>query len=106
MNTAESHVFEFGPFVLDTSRRMLLPDGKPVALQPKAFDMLLLLVERRDVVLTKDELLSGLWPDTFVDEATRSRCSSLNVGGVTCAAADRRLKRECLGAPPAAERHR
>ena len=73
MNTGESHVFEFGPFVLDPSRRMLLRGGQPVALQPKAFDMLLRLVERRDVVLTKDELLRELWPDTFVDEANLSQ---------------------------------
>src|SRR5262249_35059051 len=42
-------------------------------LQPKAFDMLLHLVERRDAVLTKEELLSELWPDTFVDEANLSQ---------------------------------
>lgn len=66
-------VFEFGPFVVDASRRVLLRDGKPVPLQPKAFDMLLRLIEHRDVLLTKDELLSGLWPDTFVDEANLSQ---------------------------------
>lgn len=69
MHTGECHVFEFGPFVLDPSRRLLLRDGEPVALQPKAFDMLLRLIERRGAVMTKDELLSELWPDTFVDEA-------------------------------------
>lgn len=73
MNTGESRLFEFGPFVLDASRRILLRDGEAVALQPKAFDMLLRLVERRDVVLTKDELLRELWPDTFVDEANLSQ---------------------------------
>jgi DNA-binding winged helix-turn-helix (wHTH) protein/TolB-like protein/Flp pilus assembly protein TadD len=73
MNTGKSPVFEFGPFVLDASRRVLLHDGTPVALQPKAFEMLLRLVERRDVVLSKDELLSALWPDTFVDEANLSQ---------------------------------
>jgi DNA-binding winged helix-turn-helix (wHTH) protein/TolB-like protein/Flp pilus assembly protein TadD len=67
------NVFEFGPFVVDASRRVLLRDGKPVALQPKALDMLLRLIERRDVLLTKDELLSDLWPDTFVDEANLSQ---------------------------------
>jgi len=73
MNTGDGHVFEFGPFVLDASRRALSRGGEPVALQPKALDMLLCLVERRDVVLTKDELLRDLWPDTFVDEANLSQ---------------------------------
>src|SRR5215831_12335703 len=73
MHTRGSHVFEFGPFVLDPSRRVLLRDGAPMPLQPKAFDMLLRLVERRDAVLTKEELLSELWPDTFVDEANLSQ---------------------------------
>jgi DNA-binding winged helix-turn-helix (wHTH) protein/TolB-like protein/Flp pilus assembly protein TadD len=73
MHIGESRVFEFGPFLLDPARRVLLRDGEPVALQPKALDMLLRLVERRDVVLTKDELLRDLWPDTFVDEANLSQ---------------------------------
>src|SRR5262245_34372406 len=73
MHSGDSHVFEFGRFVLDSSRRVLLRDGEPVALQPKALDMLLRLVERRDMVVTKDELLHDLWPDTFVDEANLSQ---------------------------------
>ena len=55
------------------TRRVLSRNGELVALQPKAFDMLLRLVERRDVVLTKDELLRELWPGTFVDEANLSQ---------------------------------
>lgn len=73
MTPGKSRAVAFGPFVLDVSRRVLLRNGEPVALQPKAFDMLLLLVERRDVVLTKDELFHELWPDTFVDEANLSQ---------------------------------
>lgn len=73
MTPGKRRAFEFGPFVLDVSSGVLLRNGEAVALQPKAFDMLLLLVERRDVVLTKDELLRELWPDTFVDEANLSQ---------------------------------
>ena len=73
MSTGEGHVFEFGPFVLDATRRALWRDGRPVALQPKAFDMLVRLIEHRDTVLTKYELLGELWPDTFVDEANLSQ---------------------------------
>ena len=65
--------FEFGPFVLDPAKRCLLREGGPQYLSPKAFDVLLLLVERREHVLSKDELLSTLWPDTFVEEANLSQ---------------------------------
>jgi Tol biopolymer transport system component/DNA-binding winged helix-turn-helix (wHTH) protein len=62
-------VFEFGPFVLDPAKRSLLRDGVPQPLTPKAFDVLMLLVRHRERVVPKDELLSSIWPDTFVEEA-------------------------------------
>ena len=66
-------VFSFGPFLLDPAKRTLLRDGVPQSLTPKAFDLLLLLVEQRGRVLSKDELLKAVWPDTFVDEANLSQ---------------------------------
>jgi Tol biopolymer transport system component/DNA-binding winged helix-turn-helix (wHTH) protein len=60
--------FEFGPFLLDPSTRSLLRDGVPQTLAPKTFDLLVLLVEQRPRVLSKDELLQALWPGTFVEE--------------------------------------
>jgi DNA-binding winged helix-turn-helix (wHTH) protein/TolB-like protein/Flp pilus assembly protein TadD len=65
----KSHLYEFGPFHLDTIERQLFRDGRPVSLTPKAYETLLLLVERSGRVLTKDELMSAIWPDTFVEEA-------------------------------------
>lgn len=65
--------FEFGPFLLDPARRSLLRDGVPQSVTPKAFDVLVLLVEQRGRVLSKDELLKAIWPDTFVDEANLSQ---------------------------------
>ena len=65
--------FEFGPFVLDPAKRSLLRDGSPQSLTPKAFDLLALLVRHRARVLSKDELLSTLWPETFVEEANLSQ---------------------------------
>jgi len=61
-------VARFGPFRLDATKRVLLRDGTPVALTPKAFDALVLLVERRDAVVSKQELLAALWPDTAVED--------------------------------------
>ncbi|HEX8502559.1 MAG TPA: winged helix-turn-helix domain-containing protein [Pyrinomonadaceae bacterium] len=62
--------FEFDPFVLDASERVLLRRGEPVHLTPKEFDTLLALVRGAGRVMSKEELLKEIWPDTFVGEAT------------------------------------
>jgi len=64
---------QFGPFRLDPTKRLLLRNGEPIALTPKAFDALVLLVQRRDQVVSKQELLAALWPDTAVEESTLSQ---------------------------------
>jgi TolB-like protein/Flp pilus assembly protein TadD len=70
----ESHsVYEFGPFRFDPSERLLLRDGKPVQLAPKVFETLTALIENNGRLVDKDELMSLLWPDTFVEEATLAR---------------------------------
>jgi DNA-binding winged helix-turn-helix (wHTH) protein/TolB-like protein/Tfp pilus assembly protein PilF len=61
-------VYEFGPFRIDTVRRLLLRNGEVVQLTPKAFDTLVALVENNDRVLEKDELLRAVWADTVVEE--------------------------------------
>ncbi len=61
--------YEFGPFHLDPARRLLLRDGRPVALTPKAFDTLLLLIQRNGELVSKDELMHTLWSDSHVDDA-------------------------------------
>ncbi len=66
-------MYEFGPFRLDPAKHVLLRGDQPVSLTPKAFDTLLLLVENRDRVLLKDELMSRLWPESFVEEANLSQ---------------------------------
>lgn len=67
--TVESAVYGFGPYVLDRPRRVLLRDGVQVGLTPKAFDLLSLLVEHDGQVVSKDALMSALWPDTAVEES-------------------------------------
>lgn len=69
MSLLLKHFFRFGEFSLDTDQRVLLRDGKPVALTPKVFDTLLILVANNGRIVEKDELMNRLWPDTFVDEA-------------------------------------
>ncbi|MEM8961673.1 MAG: tetratricopeptide repeat protein [Acidobacteriota bacterium] len=60
----------FGAFRLDVTNRLLLRGGEPIALTPKAFDTLMVLVDARHRVVSKDELIETVWPDTFVSEAT------------------------------------
>lgn len=67
-----SLLYDFGPFCLDPSERRLLHDGKPVALTPKCFDLLVILVENSGHLLGKDELIERLWPGQFVEEANLS----------------------------------
>jgi DNA-binding winged helix-turn-helix (wHTH) protein len=62
----------FGPFILDAASRQLLREGRGISLSPKAFDLLVLLVESRPRALTKSELHERLWPDTFVVDANLS----------------------------------
>ena len=69
MSKPRSSLIEFGPFRLDPGRRLLLRDEAVVALPPKAFDTLLALIENCDRVLEKSELMSAVWPDSFVEEA-------------------------------------
>jgi len=69
MTVAERNLYEFGSFRLDPVRRTLLRDGRSVSLQPKAFDLLCALILSGERVVTKDELLSALWPDVVVEEA-------------------------------------
>jgi DNA-binding winged helix-turn-helix (wHTH) protein/TolB-like protein/Tfp pilus assembly protein PilF len=66
-------IYEFGPFRLDPSERLLMRTGEPVPLAPKVFDTLTALIENSGRLLDKDELMSMLWPDTFVEEATLAR---------------------------------
>ncbi len=61
-------MFEFSPFRLDVARRVLSRGGVAVPLTAKSFDLLLLLVEHRDRVLTRAELMQRLWPQVAVEE--------------------------------------
>ena len=65
--------YQFGEFRLDVAERLLLCDDQVVPLAPKIFDTLLALVENSGRLVTKDELKSRLWPNSFVEEVTLAR---------------------------------
>jgi DNA-binding winged helix-turn-helix (wHTH) protein/tetratricopeptide (TPR) repeat protein len=76
MNDAAPVIYEFGGRRLDPARRQLVHAGKPVAMFPRCFDALLLLIERRGELLDKDFLLEALWPDVIVDENSLAKVIS------------------------------
>ena len=62
------NLYRFGPFDLDQEQRVVRRDGTKIALPPKAFDLLLYLVQNPLRLITKEELLRAVWPDSFVEE--------------------------------------
>jgi eukaryotic-like serine/threonine-protein kinase len=68
VKTAATVVYEFGSFRMDPAERLLLKDGQPVPLTPKAFDLLVYLAERPGRLVEKQALMSALWPDAVVEE--------------------------------------
>src|ERR1700690_3385893 len=69
----EKRVYRFGGFQLEPDERRLSEAGKPIALTPKVFDTLVLLVERSGHVVSKDELMRLLWPRGYVDESNLTK---------------------------------
>jgi len=63
-----SHLYRFGPYLLDPQKRTLYCDKSPVPLTPKAFDVLVFLAQNPNRLITKDELLEAVWGDTFVED--------------------------------------
>ncbi|HZQ25087.1 MAG TPA: winged helix-turn-helix domain-containing protein [Terriglobales bacterium] len=60
--------FRFGAFRLYPEENLLLRNGTPVPLQPKTFDILVYLVANAGHLITRDELMKAVWPDSFVEE--------------------------------------
>ncbi len=77
MNEKIRHFYSFGPFRLDARECLLILDGKPVPLAPKAFEALFMLVENAGHLVDKDDLMRRLWPGTFVEEANVAKHVSL-----------------------------
>jgi DNA-binding winged helix-turn-helix (wHTH) protein/TolB-like protein/Flp pilus assembly protein TadD len=65
----EKYLYGFDKFHLDAEKRKLKRDDELVSLPPKAFDLLLLLVENQERVVEKEFLMESLWQDTFVEES-------------------------------------
>ena len=77
MSRQPSRVYEFGPFRLNVTERLLQRSDAEVPLTPKVIDTLVVLVENNGHVLCKDELMRELWPDSFVEESSLTQNISL-----------------------------
>lgn len=73
LNRQSGQIYRFRSFRLDVTERRLLNEGAPVALTPKAFDVLALLVQRSGHLIEKNELINAVWPETVVEETNLSR---------------------------------
>src|SRR5262245_7841993 len=60
----------FGEFELDGERRQLLRSGRPVSLEPKAYELLTLLADRRPRALSRAQIRDVVWPGVFISEST------------------------------------
>jgi DNA-binding winged helix-turn-helix (wHTH) protein/Tol biopolymer transport system component len=69
MEKKTKHFYEFGEFRLDLDESLLLHNGKLVYLKPKVLETLVVLLESRGRILTKEMLMQRLWQDAFVEEA-------------------------------------
>lgn len=73
MPTPESSVYAFGPFAVDSARRVVTRGGESVPVTARAFDVLVALLERAGETVDKEVLLRRVWPDTIVEEANLSQ---------------------------------
>ena len=69
MNKSGGYIYEFGAFRLDLVRRELRCEGELVAIMPKVFDTLRILVQNQGQVVTKDSLMEEIWAESFVEES-------------------------------------
>ena len=68
MLNESANFYEFDSFQVDARRRLLFHEGLPVRVTPKVFDILLGLVRSGGRVISKDELMTTIWPNCFVEE--------------------------------------
>jgi len=68
-----SQLYQFDSYRLDSERRLLWRGKEVVQLPPKALETLVVLVKKHPDVVSKDDLMKAVWPDTFVEEANLSQ---------------------------------
>ncbi len=77
MSQVKRCLYEFEDFTLDTAKQLLTRGNSPVTLTPKTYDTLICLVENRGRLLSKDELMKAVWPNSFVEESNLTQQISM-----------------------------
>lgn len=85
MSLATKGLYRFGEFELDCGKRTVTRAGERVALSPKAFEVLVCLVANPGRIISKDELMKAVWPDSFVEEGNLAQ----HISGLRKAMGDR-----------------
>lgn len=96
MDNKTNGLYEFGPFRLDAQERRLIRGKESIAIPPKAFDTLLVLVRNSGRLLEKEDLLKSIWPESFVEEGNLS----LNISILRKALGDKPAKAEYIETVP------
>jgi DNA-binding winged helix-turn-helix (wHTH) protein len=68
------HCYSFDGFIVDLPRARLLNEGREVKLRPKSFECFKYLIENRGRLVTKEEMIRALWPDSFVTDDSLVKC--------------------------------
>ena len=76
IHTESRELFRFEGFTLDVTRGCVRSGERELELRPKSFEVLRFLVQNADRLVSKDELMTAIWPDVFVTEDSLSRCIS------------------------------
>jgi DNA-binding winged helix-turn-helix (wHTH) protein len=69
MRLKTGNFYEFGEFRLEPAEQLLARNRRAIPLAPKAFDLLVFLVENNGRLVTKDQIMQAVWPGSFVEEA-------------------------------------
>ncbi len=77
MTAGHEFLYQFGPFTLSGRERVLLREGVPVSLAPKALDILFVLIRNSGHLVTKDQLMAEVWPATYVEESNLTQNISI-----------------------------
>jgi TolB-like protein/tetratricopeptide (TPR) repeat protein len=77
MSSVPEFLYQFGPFNVSGRERVLLREGVPVSLAPKALDILLVLIRNSGHLVTKEQLMAEVWPATYVEEANLTQNVSI-----------------------------
>lgn len=77
MTDRPKHFYEFEEFRLDAANPSLWRGGKLVSIPPKALETLIVLVEKRGEIVSRDDLMDTVWKDTFVEEGNINYTVSL-----------------------------